>query len=160
MFKASAIATLCVASLLSVANAETLVIHADNSGREATVKIPVGAVRKLSANSAQSLEGYADPQSETMRLSGDVLISIAGAEQPIQIRADTMVLELTPDAAPQRIAGKAPAAIGRLSSKVMNVEDGTQIFVGNVIFDLQTSSGPMQIRADRVEEQSGSEPGA
>jgi hypothetical protein len=160
MFKPFGILALCAASVVSVAQAETLVIQADDSGHEATVKIPAGAVTKLSANSAQSLDGYAGPQTETMRLSGDVLISIAGTEQPIQIRADNMVLELIPDVVPDRRAAKsASLATGRLSSKVLN-EDGKQVFVGNVVFDLQTSSGPMQIRADRVEEQRGAEPGA
>jgi hypothetical protein len=33
-----------------------------------------------------------------------------------------------------------------------NSESG-QVFVGNVVFDLQTNSGPMEIKADRVEHQ-------
>jgi len=76
---------------------ETFVIQAGQSGREATIKIPVGAVAAFSANVAEALVAYSGPQVEAMRLSGDVLISVVGASQPIQIRADEVVLELTVD---------------------------------------------------------------
>ena len=63
---------LCAASGISAAQAETFVILGERPGHEATVKIPVGAVTKLSANFAQSLVGYGDPQFEAMRLSGEM----------------------------------------------------------------------------------------
>jgi hypothetical protein len=153
---------LCAASTIS-AHAETFVIEADAAGHEATIKIPVGAVTKLSANFAESLVGYADPQIEAMRLRGDVLISIDGSNQPIQIKADKVVLELTPDSAPNRQKiSRSDAAANKLlrSTTTLAGVDDSQVFVGNVVFDLQTSSGPMEIKADRVEHQLNSEAGA
>jgi hypothetical protein len=154
----------CAASIVpAAAHAETFVIEADKSGHEATVVIPVGAVTKLSANFAESLVGYADSRFESMRLSGDVLISIAGSSQPIQIKADKIVLELTPDSLQDRPnASRFSAAANKLlrSTTSLRGGDGSQVFLGNVVFDLQTSSGPMQIKADRVEHQVTSEAGA
>lgn len=149
-------AVLCTAFAVSAAQAETFVIQADNTGREATVKIPVGAVTKLSANFAESLVGYADPGFESMRLKGDVLISISGSTQPIQIKADSVVLELTPDSAQNHPkSSRSEAASSKLlrAASTFLGSDNSQVFVGNVVFDLQTSSGPMEIKADRVEHQ-------
>jgi hypothetical protein len=163
MVKAFGLFLLCAASMLSAAHADTFVIEADKSGHEAIVKIPVGAVTKLSANFAQSLVGYADPQVEAMRLSGDVLISIAGSEQPIQIKADKVLLELTADSAPDsQKTSRSDAAANKLlrSTTTLAGDDDSQVFVGNVVFDLQTSSGPMEIKADRVEHRLGTEAGA
>jgi hypothetical protein len=162
MIKAFGLFVLCAASAHSAVLAETFVIGADTSGREATVKIPVGAITKLSANFAESLVGYADPQIEAMRLSGDVLISITGSEQPIQIKADKVVLELTADSAPHfGKSNRANAAAGKLLRPTTSpAGDGSQVFVGNVVFNLQTSSGPMEIKADRVEHRLRPEAGA
>jgi hypothetical protein len=147
---------LCAASGISAAQAETFVIQGEKPGHEATVKIPVGAITRLSANFAQSLVGYADPQFEAMRLTGDVVISIAGSTQPIQIKADSVVLELTPDTVqdPAKIGRSDAAANKLLRSTVTLPGDGdSQVFVGNVVFNLRTSAGPMEIKADRVEHQ-------
>jgi hypothetical protein len=144
---------LCVAA--GAASAETFVIQAVDSGREATIRIPVGAVAKLSANSCESLVGYGDPQFESMRLSGDVLISIAGSERPIQIKADKIVLELTADSLP----GAKPLGRGDAlgdepsSSTVLTGANNSRVFLGNVVFNLETRSGPVEIKADRVEHQ-------
>jgi hypothetical protein len=162
MVKAFGLFLLCGASVLSAAQADTFVIQADNSGHEAIVKIPVGAVTRLSANSAESLVGYAGPQIEAMRLSGDVSISITGSEQPIQIKADKVLLELTADSAPdvQKTSRSNAAAKKLLRSTTMSTgADDSQVFVGNVVFNLQTSSGPMEIKADRVEHRLGTEAG-
>jgi hypothetical protein len=136
-------------------HAETFVIQGDTLGDEATIKIPVGAVMTLSANFAESLVGYGDPQFEAMRLSGDVLISISGSAQPIQIKADDVVLELTPDSARERPKRSRSDAANRVlrSTTTLPGDDGGQVFVGNVVFNLQTSSGPMEIKAGRVEHQ-------
>jgi hypothetical protein len=148
---------LCAASCFAAgAQAETFVIQAEKDGHEAVVKIPVSAVTKLSANFAESLTGYTDSPVEAMRLSGDVLINIAGSEQPIQIKADSVVLELTADLAPEQAKlGRAAAASNKLlrSGSLFSKGDSGQVFVGNVVFDLQTNSGPMEIKADRVEHQ-------
>jgi hypothetical protein len=154
---------LCAAATVPAARAETFVIQGERPGHEATIKIPVGAVMKLSANFAESLVGYGDPQFESMRLSGDVLISISGSAQPIQIKADDLVLELTPDGVsdpPKR--SRSDAAANRLlrSTTTLSGDGGAQVFVGNVVFDLQTSSGPMEIKADRVEHQLERDPPA
>lgn len=153
---------LCAAAAVP-ARAETFVIQGDSPDHEATIRIPVGAVTKLSANFAESLVGYGDPQFEAMRLSGDVLISISGTTQPIQIKADDVVLELTPDSAsyqPKR--SRSDAAANRLlrSTTTLPGDDGAQVFVGNVVFNLQTSSGPMEIKAERVEHQLKRDPPA
>jgi hypothetical protein len=153
----------CAVSLAPVVHAETFVIPADKSGHEATVKIPAGAITQLSANSAESLVGYADPGFESMRLRGDVLISIAGSAQPIRIKADEIVLELTPDSVRDRPkGGRHDAAVNGLlrSTTSMPGDDGTQVFVGNVVFDLQTAVGPVEIKAERVEHQPAAEAGA
>jgi len=139
--------------MLSPAMAETFVIEADKAGHEATIKIPAGAVTRLSADRAESLEGYAGSQIEAMRLSGDVLIGIAGSQQPIEIKADSVVLELTADSPP--IAPKH----NRADSASHNRLRDTQVFVGNVVFDLQTASGLVEIKADRLEHQLTREPG-
>jgi hypothetical protein len=156
MTKKLGLIVLCAASCFATgAWAETFVIQGEKDGHEAVVKIPVSAVTKLSANFAESLTGYTDLPVETMRLSGDVLINIAGSDQPIQIKADSVVLELTADLVPGTKTGRAAAASNKLlrsTSMFSNGESG-QVFVGNVVFDLQTNSGPMEIKADRVEHQ-------
>jgi lipopolysaccharide export system protein LptA len=171
-------AVLCVAA--GAVRAETFLIQGDDSGREATIKIPIGAVAQLSANSCESLVGYGDPKFESMRLSGDVLISIAGSEQPIQIKADKIVVELTADSLPdgKKLAEAKKLAegkklgegnnlggtkdLGRVdgvddmlssSSTVLIGANNSRVFLGNVVFNLQTSSGPVEIKADRVEHQ-------
>jgi hypothetical protein len=154
---------LCAASVIPAAHAETFVIAADKSGHEATVKIPVGAITQLSANSAESLAGYADPRFESMLLRGDVLISIAGSLQPIQIKADEIVLELTPDSVQDRPkGGRHDAAANKLLRFTTSIpgDDGAQVFVGNVVFNLQTAVGPVEIKAEHVEHQLGSKAGA
>ncbi len=161
MVKMLGMGLLCIASAMS-AHAETFVIEAGKAGHEATIKIPVSAVTQLSANSCESLDGYGGLEVEAMRLSGDVLISIAGSEQPIQIKADKVVLELTPDSSPNdRKPNRAELAQVKVlrSSKTWAGDEGSQIFVGNVVFNLQTTSGPMEIKADRVEHQLRTEAG-
>jgi len=137
--------------------AETFVIQAGGDGREATVKIPVGAVSAFSANSAVALTDYADPQVEAMRLSGDVRIHVMGTPVPIQIRADHVVLELTADQAPvhpDRMTAGHPAH--RVQSAHVIVDDSqTQTFVGHVVFTEQTPSGALEIKADRLERLTG-----
>jgi nicotinamide mononucleotide (NMN) deamidase PncC len=133
---------LCVATALPPAMAETFVIEADKAGHEATIKIPAGAVTRLSADRAESLEGYAGSQIEAMRLSGDVLIGIAGSRQPIEINSAAIA-----------------AKHSRADSASHNRLRDSQVLVGNVVFDLQTASGPVEIKADRIEHQLTSKPG-
>jgi len=153
MLRAFFISLLSTAATLSPAMADTFVIEADKAGHEATIKIPAGAVTRLSADRAESLDGYAGSQIEAMRLSGDVLIGIAGSRQPIEIKADSVVLELTADSAP------GAAQHNRADSASHNRLRDSQVFVGNVVFDLQTASGPVEIKADRIEHQLTSKPG-
>jgi hypothetical protein len=160
MIKKLGMIVLCAASCsAAAAQAETFVIQGEKDGHEAVVKIPVSAVTKLSADFAESLTGLTgltDSPVESMRLTGDVLINIAGSDQPIEIKADSVVLELTADFAPEHLkSGRAAAANKwlRSGSLFSNGESG-QVFVGNVVCDLQTTSGPMEIKADRVEHQS------
>jgi len=172
------VAVLCIAA--GAVRSETFLIQGDDSGREATIKVPIGAVTQLSANSCESLVGYGDPKFESMRLSGDVLISISGSEQPIQIKADKIVLELTADSLPDakklgearklddgknlgdatnlgdgKKPGRGAVLDDRLSSSstVLIGANNSRVFLGNVVFNLQTSSGPVEIKADRVEHQ-------
>jgi hypothetical protein len=140
--------------------AETFVIQAGGDGREATVKIPVGAVSAFSANSAVALTDYADPQVEAMRLSGDVRIHVIGTPAPIQIRAEHVVLELTADEAPEH--ARVDHATLRShpghhvqSAHVIVDDSQTQTFVGDVVFTEQTSSGALEIKADRLERLTG-----
>jgi hypothetical protein len=156
MLKLTGALVLCAAATASQAQPqlETFVIQAGGSGREATIKIPVGAVAAFSANAAEALVGYADPKVEAMRLSGDVRINVMGTSQPIQIKADNVVLELTADEIPPT-ARSTPLA-SRQSEQLHSREiivggDDTQTFVGNVVFTVQTPAGAMQIKADRVE---------
>jgi len=138
--------------------AETFVIQAGADGREATVKIPVGAVSAFSANSAVALTDYADPQVEAMRLSGDVRIHVIGSPVPIQIRAEHVVLELTADDAPAHPEGASLRARAghRVQSAHVIVDDPqTQTFVGHVVFTEQTPSGALEIKADRLERLTG-----
>jgi hypothetical protein len=138
--------------------AETFVIQASGNGREATVKIPVGAVSAFSANNAVALTDYADPQVEAMRLSGDVRIHVIGTPVPIQIRADHVVLELTADEAPAHADGgslRAHAGHRVQSAQVIVDDPQTQTFVGHVVFTEQTPSGALEIKADRLERLTG-----
>jgi hypothetical protein len=134
---------------------ETFVINASHGGREATVKIPVGAVFSFSANNAQPLADSTGPQVEAMRLSGDVRISVTGTPAPIEIKADHVVLELTADETPVGMLRVQPARRLR-SAQVIMGDDETQTFVGNVVFTVQTTSGALQIKADRVQRVAGS----
>ena len=161
MRRAFCLCLLCAASTLP-AHAETFVIPADQSGHEVTIKMPAGAVTKMSADRAENLVGYAGSQIEAMRLSGDVLIGVAGSTQAIEIKAESVVLELTADAAPGRERhGRAASASNRARHSNSTAFGGaSQLFVGDVVFDLQTASGPMEIKADRVEHRWSSKPGA
>jgi hypothetical protein len=131
---------------------ETFFIPANSSGRDATITVPVGAISSFSATSAEALTDYAGPEIEAMRLSGDVRIDVIGTGQPIQIKADRVVLELTADDVMELKGSTTLAGSRRLhSSRVIEDGEATQTFVGNVVYTLQTSSGAMQIKADRVE---------
>ena len=131
---------------------ETFFIPANSSGSDAIIKLPVGAVSSFSASNAEALTDYAGPEIEAMRLSGDVRIDVIGSVDPIQIKADRVVLELTADEVAQR-KGPLPLPGSRQLrfSRVIEVSEATRTFVGNVVFTLQTSSGALQIKADRVE---------
>jgi hypothetical protein len=145
---------LCAASAIAAGRSEpeTFFIPANSSGRDATIKVPVGAVSSFSASSAEALTNYAGPEIEAMRLSGDVRIDVIGTGQPIQIKADRVVLELTADDAVERKGLPTLTGSRQLrSSRVIDEGDATQTFLGDVVFTLQTSSGAMQIKADRVE---------
>ncbi|HEX4151590.1 MAG TPA: hypothetical protein VHY75_05205 [Steroidobacteraceae bacterium] len=147
---------LCAASAgaLAAGNSqpETFFIRATPSGREATIKVPVGAVSSFFATRAEALTNYAGPEVEAMRLSGDVRIDVIGNGEPIEIKADRVVLELTADDADGQKASTPTSGARHLrSSRIIEDGDAMQTFVGNVIYTLQTSSGAMQITADRVE---------
>jgi hypothetical protein len=145
---------LCAASAMAAGKSEpeTFFIPASAGGPEATIKVPVGAIASFSASSAEALTDYAGPEIEAMRLSGDVRIDLVGNGEPIEIKADRVVLELTADDVADR-KGSAPLAGSRQFRSTRVIADGaaTQTFLGNVVFTLQTPSGAMQIKADRVE---------
>lgn len=151
---------LCAASVAR-ANApvspETFVIHASETGRVATVMVPVGAVTNFSADAAEALPGY-DPKVETMRLSGDVRIQVLGERQPIQITADRILLELTADEKPnvKSEAHRTSSALHPRASESVESGRDAQTFVGHVSFTVKTIAGAMQIEADRVEHRFGS----
>ena len=155
------ILTLVLAAGIVVARdiqAETFVIQTGGDGREATVKIPVGAVSAFSAKSAVALTDYADPQVEAMRLSGDVRIHVIGTPMPIQIRADQVLLELTADEAPahpDRSSLRGHPGHRVQSAQVIVDDSETQTFVGHVVFTEQTRSGALEIKADRLERLTG-----
>jgi hypothetical protein len=139
---------------------ETFVIQGGQDGREAIVKIPVGAVSAFSADRAVALTDYADPKVEAMRLSGDVRIHVIGAPATIQIRADRIVLELTADEAPM-MGGLRVHPGHRVQSAQVIVDDPEmQTFVGDVVFTEQTPSGALEIKADRLERLTGPFDGA
>jgi len=153
MLRKTGFLLLCSALAATSAQAATFVIRADAAGHEATIKIPMGAVSDLSSDAAETLVGYANPQIEAMRLSGDVRIVVQGAKEPIQIRADKVLLELIPDQAPdhgRKVLLHVQDAIQTRSSTVRAANDHTRVFAGNVVFKIKTLSGPLQIRADRV----------
>jgi hypothetical protein len=152
MLKIATVALLLAAGIVAARDIqpETFVIQASRDGREATVKIPVGAVSAFSANNAVALTDYADPQVEAMRLSGDVRIHVIGTPMPIQIRADHVVLELTADTAPAHSEG-ASLRTHVQSAHVIVDDSQTQTFVGHVVFTEQTPSGALEIKADRLE---------
>lgn len=153
MLEKTGLLLLCTALAATSAQAATFVIRADAAGHEATIMIPMGAVSDLSSDAAETLIGYANPQIEAMRLSGDVRIVVQGAKEPIQIRADKVLLELIPDETPDRrksVLLPIGAAMQTQSATVSAGDDHTRIFAGNVVFKIKTMSGPLQIRADRV----------
>jgi lipopolysaccharide assembly outer membrane protein LptD (OstA) len=154
-FTISALFLLCSAGAVAAGDSrpETFVIEASRDGREATIKIPVGAVSAFSANRAEALN-YGDSRVEAMRLRGNVRIEVIGTPQPIRIRADHVVLELTADEAPHWLSLFRPARKLR-STEIIVDADNTQTFVGNVSFTVPTSAGSMQITADRVEHSAG-----
>jgi hypothetical protein len=153
---------LCAASTIAAGKSgpETFFIPANSSGGDATIKLPVGAVSSFSASNAEALTDYAGPEIEAMRLSGNVRIDVIGTGGPIEIKADRVVLELTADDAGQRKEAAegspdgSPPIIGSRqlhSGRVIDESDAVQTFLGDVVFTLQTSSGAMQIKANRVE---------
>jgi hypothetical protein len=163
MKRALPLCLLCIGASLSCAEAETFVIQEEKAGHEATITIPAGAVTQLSADRAEPLVGYAGSGIEAMRLSGDVLIAIAGRSEPIEIKADNLVVELTADSSPGRERPRSASAANKVlrsSSSESLFSEHFQLFVGNVVFDLQTASGPMEIKADRVQHQLTAQPGA
>jgi len=150
-FIISVLFLLCSASAMAAGDSrpETFVIQASRDGREATIKIPIGAVSAFSANRAEALN-YGDSEVEAMRLRGNVRIEVIGTPQPIQIRADHVVLELTADEVPHRFSLFRPVRKLHSTEIIVDAND-TQTFVGNVSFTVPTSAGSMQITADRVE---------
>jgi hypothetical protein len=144
MVKTPGLLLLCAALISTSAHAATFVIKADPWGHEAIITVPMGAVTNLSSNTAQTLTGYSNPEVEAMRLSGNVRIMVQGAKEPIQIKADRVLLELIPDVATDRRKSVL------YSTTVIDGGDNTQIFAGNVLFKIDTLSGPLQIKADRV----------
>jgi hypothetical protein len=159
MFKfASFIAALCAVAAAAGAEtrSETFVIPANLDGSVATIKVPVGAVSAFSANNAVALPDFSDPQVEAMRLSGDVLIHVTGSAQPIEIKAESVVLELTANEAPPRTDDAPWHGRGRASRQLRSTHvivngEAKQTFVGDVQFTVPTPSGTLQIRADRVD---------
>jgi hypothetical protein len=156
MLKFTAATLLCAASIPALAQPqpETFVIHAGVGGREPTIVVPVGAVATFSASAAEALVGVSGPRVEAMRLSGDVLINVVGAGQPIRIKADSVVLELTADEGPgARKAGLNPVRADRQlrSTEIIVGDDDSQTFVGHVVFTVPTDVGAMQITAERIE---------
>jgi len=154
-FTISALFLLCSAASVAAGDSrpETFVIQASRDGREATIKIPVGAVSAFSANRAEALN-YGDTGVEAMRLRGNVRIDVIGTPQPIRIRADHVVLELTADETPHWLGLFRPSRKLRSTEIIVDAND-TQTFVGNVSFTVPTSAGSMQITADRVEHSAG-----
>jgi hypothetical protein len=145
---------LCAASTVASGRSEpeTFFIPANSSGRDATITVPVGAVSSFYASSAEALTDYAGPEIEVMRLSGDVRIDVIGNGEPIEIKADRVVLELTADDVVELKGSAALTGSRQLhSSRVIEEGETTQTFVGDVVYTLQTSSGAIQIKADRVE---------
>jgi hypothetical protein len=160
MLKVASFIVLCAMAAAAAAEiqSETFVIPANRDGREATVKVPVGAVAAFSANRAVPLTDFSDPQVEAMRLSGDVLIHVTGSAVPIQIKADSVVLELTANDAPSKtddMPWHTRVSRQLRSTRVIVNGDENQTFVGDVEFTVPTPAGAMQIRADRVERVAG-----
>jgi hypothetical protein len=79
--------------------------------------------------------------------------------QPIQIRAENVVLELTADETPHWLSLFRPVRSLRSNEVIVDTDD-TQTFVGNVSFTVPTSAGSMQITADRVEHSAGAASGS
>ena len=161
----SALLLLCFAAAGAAGDArpETFVIHGGQDGRAATIKIPVGSVSAFSANGAEALN-YGDSRVEAMRLRGNVRIDVigparSGVTQPIHIRAENVVLELTADEAPHWLSLFRPARSLRSNEIIVDADD-TQTFVGNVSFTVPTSAGSMQITADRIEHSAGAAAGS
>jgi hypothetical protein len=103
-----------------------------------------------------ALPDFSDPQVEAMRLSGDVLIHVTGSAQPIEIKAESVVLELTANEAPARTDDAPWRGRGRASRQLRSTHvivngDQNQTFVGDVEFTVPTPAGTLQIRADRVD---------
>ena len=145
---------LCAASAGAAGNSqpETFFIRANPAGREATIKVPVGAVSSFFATRAEALTDYAGPEIEAMRLSGDVRIDVIGTGEPIEIKADRVVLELTADDVVGRKSSLPISGSRQLrSSRVIEDGGAMQTFLGDVVYTLQTASGAMQITADRVD---------
>jgi hypothetical protein len=135
---------------------ESFFIPANPGGSDATIEVPVGAVSSFSASNAEALTNFSGPEVEAMRLSGDVRIDVIGTRDFIEIKADRVVLELTADDPVRRQGAFSLPGSRRLqSTRIIEDGDATQTFVGNVVFTLQTPSGAMQIRADRVERRAG-----
>jgi hypothetical protein len=160
-----ALLLLCSAAAGAAGDArpETFVIHGGQDGRAATIKIPVGSVSAFSASGAEALN-FGDSHVEAMRLRGNVRIDVigqarSGVMQPIRIRADNVVLELTADEGPHWLSLFRPARSLRSNEIIVDADD-TQTFVGNVSFTVPTSAGSMQITADRVEHSAGAASGS
>ncbi len=153
------LAVLACTVVVGLARAESFVIPAQQAGHEATVRIPGSAVTELSADFAETLVDRADSQVEVLRLTGDVLISVAGSAEPIHIKADRLVLTLIPDSA--RTLDPASGRPNRAATATLPGDDDAEVLVGDVVFSLNTSAGPMQIKADRLEHRlRAGEPGA
>jgi hypothetical protein len=134
------------------AHVETFVIPASQDGHEATIKIPVGAITTFSATAAEALVNYRDPDVEAMRLRGNVLINVISKRQSIEIKAQSVVLELTADESTGWTAWLHPSSYWRRHSAEFTEDaDDIQTFVGNVYFSVPTSFGAMKITADRLE---------
>jgi lipopolysaccharide export system protein LptA len=160
MLQKVAAAVLSAISIVAVAQAETLVIQEKTADHEATIRVPASAVSSVASNVSEPLPENANSRIEATRLVGNVLINLRGTDGPITIKADRVILELTPTLQTTMSQDGACAVCGNtkahsksdqvMKSDQINVNEHSVSLVGNAVLNGETITGPFEIKADTL----------
>lgn len=136
---------LCCIGAAAAARADTVLI--DGGASPAIVVLPASVPVTMKARRVVVETDGAGHGGSAVRLSGDASIKLHGQRRPLLIRGQDVLLRRQPDS-------RAAAQSSR-SDRLIAIDGDTRAFIGHVVYNGETSDGPFQIKADRVEYRNG-----